>query len=446
MQKHWCVWVAVAGLGVAAACTKQVNVCHQDSDCSDVAYPFCDVDGQYAASGGAKGVCTIVPPDCPAARCGCTPGAVTCTASTLSTCDTDGKSETMTTCSLGCSADATRCATFVPSNGLGVALTMAENETDIELPQHVVVYDAGSIIDMGTGTQVPVKTFTVQQVGVAPIRVFVARSFKIHDADLITNGAGGNNPIAFVATGAIEFDGMFSSPAGFPGPGHQLASAPCAGEGPSTRGGGGGGNATDGGRGAAKAQLPPGPGAAGGPAQPGGFSPLVGGCPGGSAMATGAGGAGGAAYQFVSATSIVVSASGTVSTPGLGGADDEGGGSGGNLVFEAPLVTIDGRLVANGGSGGACGMDGNDGRTDLTPAAAVGGCMGSGGLNPLESGAGGTGTTSPTDAVADSTQLSGGGGGGAAGRASIVTANGMFSQGPTSIISAKVSMSLLVTQ
>jgi hypothetical protein len=55
MQKHWCVWAIVAGFGLTAACTKQVNVCHQDSDCGDVAFPFCDVDGQYAASGGVDG-------------------------------------------------------------------------------------------------------------------------------------------------------------------------------------------------------------------------------------------------------------------------------------------------------------------------------------------------------------------------------------------------------
>ena len=38
-----------------AGCTKTVNECSSDTDCKDVAYPFCDVDGQFGPSGGAVG-------------------------------------------------------------------------------------------------------------------------------------------------------------------------------------------------------------------------------------------------------------------------------------------------------------------------------------------------------------------------------------------------------
>jgi hypothetical protein len=37
--------LAVGLLGVG--CTKTVNQCSVDSDCDNVAYPFCDVNGEY---------------------------------------------------------------------------------------------------------------------------------------------------------------------------------------------------------------------------------------------------------------------------------------------------------------------------------------------------------------------------------------------------------------
>jgi hypothetical protein len=335
---------------------------------------------------------------------------------------------------------------FAPSNGLGDALQMAADEPDVELPASVVIHDTGLITEVGTGATIAVKNFTVQQLGVPAIRVFVARSFKIHDADLVTNGAGDNNPIAFVASGSIEIAGRFASPPHFAGPGGQSATSSCAGAGESGRGGGGGGNATAGGRGAPLAVIPAQPGAAGGGVQPDSFSPLAGGCPGGSAATNGGGGAGGAAFQFVSATSITIAQTGIVSAPGLAGSDNEGGGAGGNIVFETPLLAVDGRVAANGGSGGACGLDGNDGSSDLVAAASVGGCMSGNGVGAARSGTGGTGAIAPTDATADTGLQSGGGGGGAAGRVSIKTADGTYAHGAASIVSAKISASALTPQ
>ncbi|MEP6862975.1 MAG: hypothetical protein ABJE66_20275 [Deltaproteobacteria bacterium] len=449
MQKHWCVWVAVAGLGVAAACTKQVNVCHQDSDCGDVAYPFCDVDGQYAASGGDKGVCTIVPPDCTPERCGCTPGAETCASGSLTVCNADGHSVTTTACELGCAPDSTRCGTFAPSNGLADALAMAANEPAFDFPALADINDGGSIHEDSSGMPVAVKSFTVAQVGVPPIRVYVAHSFKIHAANLVATAPASSSPIAFVADGPIVIDGKFDGalPIRFPAPGNQVVTAPCTGV-DGERGGGGGGNGADGGRGSQKAQLPPAPGAAGGPAQPVNiFEPLVGGCAGGG-DGTGMqlGGVGGPAFEFVSGTSITVAAMGIVNVAGQGGDDDSGGGAGGNVVFESPMVALDGRVTANGGSGGACGTAGNPGPIDATAAVRVGGCMAGNGVGAAYSGRGGTATDLPGDGATDTGSVRGGGGGGAVGRVEIKTRDGMYEHGSAAIISAKISTGVLVAK
>src|SRR5579862_1885289 len=121
----------VVAVAVLAGCTKHVS-CDSDADCKDPAYPFCDVNGEYPASGGEKNVCTIVPDNCPVERCGCMAGAVlSCTGDQVTTCAPDGMSTTMDTCALGCAPDGTRCLTFDPSNGLGGALAMAEGESDV---------------------------------------------------------------------------------------------------------------------------------------------------------------------------------------------------------------------------------------------------------------------------------------------------------------------------
>lgn len=427
----------VFGLVLAAACSKRANECAADTDCA-VPYPFCDVNGEYAASGGIMNICTVVPDNCPAERCGCTPNATTCSDKTLSVCNSDGKSTTETACALGCSPDDTRCASFAPSNGLADALAMAKDEPDIEFPPNVLVTDAGDILEQPSNARVVVKSILVTQVGVPSIRVFIGRSFKIHAGVLQAVSPFTSNPIAFVASGSITIDGDFD--AGFPirffGPGGQLASAPCAGV-AEFHGGGGGGNATPGGYGAPKAQLPAAPGAPGGVAQPAAlFEPLVGGCPGGG-HGTASGGNGGAALEFVSLSSIDVS--GIINAGGSGGGDNSGGGSGGNILLEAPTVSIGGTITANGGSGGACGLGGNYGRSDLMPAAGVGGC---GTNSPTLSGSGATSLQAPGMGV-DTMIDTAAGGGGAIGRLEIKTADGTYLH-VGAILSIQVSATALV--
>src|SRR4051812_37307972 len=93
-----CLLLALTG----AACSQKANQCSVDSDCSDIAYPFCDKDGEFSASGGEHNVCTVTPPDCPVERCGCTSGAEACIGDQHTTCAADGKSQTLETCALGC--------------------------------------------------------------------------------------------------------------------------------------------------------------------------------------------------------------------------------------------------------------------------------------------------------------------------------------------------------
>src|SRR3954471_16554416 len=109
--------LVLVGLSLVG-CTKSVNRCQSNNDCDDVAYPFCDVLGVYAASGGDKGVCTVRPSDFPAEQCGCTPGS-TCVDGVLTTCAADGTSTSDTMCGLGCGSPSDHCATFVPSFGVG---------------------------------------------------------------------------------------------------------------------------------------------------------------------------------------------------------------------------------------------------------------------------------------------------------------------------------------
>ena len=135
-------------------------------------------------------------------------------------------------------------------------------------------------------------------------------------------------------------------------------------------------------------------GASGGLAQVATFEPLGGGCDGGPSDSTGGGGGG--AIQWVSLSSFVVTRSGAVNVGGGGGADHGGGGAGGTVLAEAPLVSLLGKVTANGAAGGACGKSGPHATPDGIAAPGVGGCSGTMTL----SGAGGTGSSAPTDGFA----------------------------------------------
>ncbi len=425
-------------VAVLAGCTKRVNVCYSDADCKDPMYPFCDVNGEYPASGGEKNSCTIVPDNCPVDRCGCTPGAMlSCVGDQATTCAPDGMSTTMDTCALGCAADGTRCLTFDPSNGLGGALAMAAGEADVVVPAGATIdTDLGEVTD-SNGVPIAVTTLVIPQTGAPSIRAFIGRSIVIDDTKVV-----GTNALALVAHAGVTVQGLVDLAAhGVSGASAaQTSPLACAGSiskqfqcsvGPATNtvtdGAGGGGDATVGGTGGGNNSGFPG----GMAVQT--FVPLSGGCAGGnlediSGTLLSKGGGGGGAVEIVSLTTVSLTGRGFISLGGGGGAPSCGGGSGGTLIIEAPTVQLVGNtvgIVANGGAGGACGMNGADGTLTATPALAPSNCADSGGN-------GGTGSTGPGSAHTCTTSCvtcdvgPWGGGGGSVGRMRIATGDGTY--------------------
>ncbi len=397
------------------ACTKQPNACTTDSDCTNPAYPFCDVDGEFAVSGNEKNTCTIVPPDCPVERCGCAPGATSCSGDTLSTCDPGGASQTMTACVLGCATDGTRCQSFEPTNGLGPALVAAAAEPPIQLPSGAHVdTDTGAVTDSAS-LPIQVRSLLVTQ-GTSSIRVFIGRSAALGDVTVT-----GASAFAIVASDTIDITGTITAKGTFTtaGPG-AVETGACAGE-AGEPGGGGGGNATAGGNGAKYSALAM-PAHGGMPLTS--FEPLAGGCRGGAHTDSGstlALGGGGGAVQLVAGAAIAIT--GSIDVGGGGGFPGGGGGSGGMIILQAPEVVVTGGVYANGGGGGACDAAGADGTTDLTPAAGAGPCGGT--ISNHQ--AGGAGGTVSAPATAGSVGLSGAaGGGGAVGRLQVMNLDGVF--------------------
>jgi hypothetical protein len=103
-----------------------------------------------------------------------------------------------------------------------------------------------------------------------------------------------------------------------------------------------------------------------------------------------------------------------------------GGGSGGGILVEAPVVEVTGTVVANGAGGNSgClfGTSGQDGRLDATPAqggtCGSGGSGGNGGAGSIAAGSGANVSLSSGAALA-------GHGGGGVGRIRINTAAGGF--------------------
>ena len=379
-------------LVLLAACTKKEDQCTSNADCTDPAYPFCDVDGQYPESGGSKNVCTIVPPECPVSQCGCEAGATTCGSDNMLTvCDPDGMSATQTACGLGCEVSGTACKTFTPSNGLEPALASAATQPALVIASGSTIdTDSGGITDVD-GNVLTAESTLVAQTG-TPIRVFAAQSFVL--GSITVTGA---HALALVASGDVAINGEArrDGDESVGGPGANVGSDACTGSGATNdgnvdTGAGGAGGATTGAPGGGHDVM----GHAGG-APVTGFDTLVGGCAGGSVTFTDGvtpvqpGGAGGGAIQIVSASSVHLS--GVISVGGGGGGPAAGGGGGGLVVIETPVLTMDatGGIAANGGGGGG-GCNGTDATPDLVPA--PGGTFGSSCL-PKYLSAGGSGAT-----------------------------------------------------
>ncbi len=196
------------------------------------------------------------------------------------------------------------------------------------------------------------------------------------------------------------------------------------------------GGGSYGGRGGAGAATPTGvPGAPGAIHGNPEIIPLVGGSSGGAK----GGGNGGGAVQLVAGKEMYIGTHGYVSCGGFGGANGtlgatghgHGGGSGGSILLEAPIVEIEGVLAVNGGGGGGCsywahvGEDGYWGEMRTA-----------GGHDPRTEAPGGAGSGGAEINGEDGRQATDGkasGGGGGAGRIRINTSAG------EAVISGKLS-------
>ena len=62
MSMNTFVVMVFVGVGLVGCGSKTISECSADSDCKNLAYPFCDVNGEFPTSGGNTNVCTIIPP------------------------------------------------------------------------------------------------------------------------------------------------------------------------------------------------------------------------------------------------------------------------------------------------------------------------------------------------------------------------------------------------
>jgi hypothetical protein len=347
--------------------------------------------------------------------------------------------------------------TFEPSNGLGPALADAGNQTDISLPVGTRIDTDSGVVQDANGP-IAVKTIVLQQSGtIAPIRVFEAKSFSMQDVTFT-----GVSPVAFVASGPIVITGRMSARASGSAPasgaqdnaacdGHTAAEFSCVCSSLCSVGMSGAGNFQVGGTGGGNSQTT----LNGGGALTA-FSPLLGGCFGGSvADQAGAtivhhGGGGGGAIQVVSLTRVELSGNGLIDVGGGGGDIDAGGGSGGLVIVEAPTFIVSGAsagVAANGGSGGGCGMTGVDSTPNTSPAVApvcdhyFGGNGGTGGMTSGDACVFNLNCTTSGSGVCP---INYGGGGGSVGRMRVTTRDGTVTASGNPILSVGISTATLV--
>lgn len=376
------------------------------------------------------------------ARPGCAPG---CVGTTLTTCA--GGTPTVATCDLGCAPGGARCGEMVPSNVTATLLSAGTRDLSVDA--------SGAAFDTSTCAAVSVDSMVVAQSGGPELCVLVVHNVRIEGILSIT----GRRPLAIIASGDVEIDGVIdvSAQLARPGPGGGNGGTPSARSGAGAApgaggehvgtyadgGGGGGGYCGVGGDGGSGSTVPFARGGVGGMRiDPRELSPLVGGSgggvgPGGEPATggrgnSGLGGGGGGAVQISSPVririfgSIVAGGGG-----GIGGRNSDlytnwgaggGGGSGGAVLLEAPEIEIGGRLVATGGAGassggsGFVGINGEDG-LGLDPAS--GGLASASATENYSAAGGDSGGGTAVDGLDGESNAyngsNGGGGGGGAG-------------------------------
>jgi hypothetical protein len=354
---------------------------------------------------------------------------------TMFTC-IEGAASTSTDCPWGCMGDGASSATCGAVAPTGGAVTGSDFDgaPSLSLGSTTINADNGMIMSGGLGGGSAWPYF--HHVGVGNgVGIFSFDELTIAGSVTIT----GTSAVAFVASGAIDIGGVVDAramtcimmgngvapgPGGFAGTMSHSASSGGSGQGGNSTddsasggGGGDGGAGGSGGYGMNAGQA----GSAGPVFGAAAVAILVGGGGGGAGPDPngGNGGGGGGAVQFVSNARITIDVGGGIDVGGCGGGIAKGGhsgggaGAGGAIVLEAPSVTIDGQLAANGGGGGG-GDDvpaqpGAAGTLGATPA---GGGSGKDGNHDEDGGAGGAGSVFAGSAGAHGGAHGGGGGGG----------------------------------
>ena len=268
------------------------------------------------------------------------------------------------------------------------------------------------------------------------LSVFVMKSLRV-EASTVFSLSRGHLPVVLVALQTIELLGSIDVAPGTTGGAFNAGAGkdakgggPGGGTGGDTTGLGGGGASYCGSGGKAgtttpSGTAPPSPTATYGSVE---LVPLLPGSAGGSAALTDDTASGGGAVQIGAGVSFALHTGGFVTAGGGGGAfgglgtdSAGGGGSGGAILIEAPTVTIEGKIAANGGGGGqANGDTGEPGHIDV---AAQGGHKTTGSVGAPGGSGSFAATLSGSDGPSSGTTSAGGGGGGA-GRIRINTTSG----------------------
>ncbi len=365
------------------------------------------------------------PPECPIGT------TAFCSSNALVTCDGSGQVLGTETCVLGCNTTETRCMKVDPSNSFASFFDEAAGSTDLVLSGATTIdTDAGTIVDQ-SGTRTPLTS--------QPGAVLVIKVKSFTTGGIIT--VQGTRALVILSGGdvVIDHDINVNGRGEINGPGAIVNNAACRGGTPAASnanggaGGGGGGFGTAGGSGGTGGSPVIAAGTAGAIAGNAELIPLRGGCPGGSSSYATAnhfpGGAGGA-VQIVSGTSIALGAGAAILANGAGAkgpsnqifclvdnpcGNGHGGGAGGGVLLEAPVVTMDATagIFANGG-GGKCGVFGSAQSGQRSTSAASGQTCGA------DTGSGGNGAATGIAAQNGANGLNddpvGGGGGGGMGR------------------------------
>jgi hypothetical protein len=310
------------------------------------------------------------------------------------------------------------------------------------------------VTDVVAGVQIVVPNFSVPAPNQgAPIRVFVANAVKLTraSADALNSGSEISGPaLAIVARGDINIVGKLEA---HPSAGGVLLAGCTGGAGLirsscnySSSGGGGGGFGTNGAKGGDVVNFGELGGVAGIISGNEQLVPLRGGCASGAVSDTGGtvivSAGGGGAIQLVSRTRIFIN--GIVSVAGAGGEGDRyqqtsgflltGGGAGGGLLVEAPVVELgpSAQLLALGGNGiDACNFSG----VSCTPA-------GVGARPGIAATPGGDANCDGASGIPTAT----GGGGGGLGRIRINTASGTYSKASSVIESGVTTAGTIETR